>query len=90
MRNSLGPELNEGACKVTDYFAGERKSPSFDDVFGKSTEVEQLAKVQALGTPWMAVPGSLSCPTCTEGKWRHREALLLIQTKKDQKPLDMH
>lgn len=40
VRNSLGPELNEGACKVIDYFAGERKSPSFDDVFGKSTEVE--------------------------------------------------
>lgn len=40
VRNSLGPELNEGACKVTDYFAGERKSPSFDDLFGKSTEVE--------------------------------------------------
>lgn len=40
VRSSLGPELNEGARKVADYVAGERKSPSFDDVFGKSTEVE--------------------------------------------------
>lgn len=32
-------DLNEGAPEVTDYFVGETKSPSFDNVFGKSTEV---------------------------------------------------
>lgn len=55
---------------------GERKIPGFDNMSGKSREVEHLAKALALGAPGPGVTANLGCSACCgEGKWSNGEEL---------------